>query len=389
LLVVIAIIGILVALLLPAVQAAREAARRMSCSNNLKQLALALHNYHDTFKQMPPRAIGPHRWTNATTPQANTGTSELGMNNGTLSWTVLTLPFIEGQSANDAITSAVRTAGGQVFTGPLANGANPSAANMARTAAVFAKVTVGNTSNFEFAGFMCPSGPRATQVNANGNNPAGYLVNNTGGPLGRLSYKACIGGNSTGTQANNNNNTCRNAVNQNCDGLFSYLRGANFADMTDGTSNVLAIGEVAMTFTQPGRFIGSIASNDLNRGGVLNGLRDPCQGRYNLTTKMVTNPFNGRGAGIQSVAWASGHPLFSSFASVYPPNGPSCADVGGNAGTGNENQSALVAASSYHPGGCQVALGDGSVKFFSETIDVLTFRRLGDKADGQPAQPPD
>ena len=80
LLVVIAIIGVLVALLLPAVQAAREAARRMSCGNNLKQLGLALHNYHDTFNTFPPGGITPGNCCG--TPSAAT-------------WTIFILPFIE------------------------------------------------------------------------------------------------------------------------------------------------------------------------------------------------------------------------------------------------------------------------------------------------------
>lgn len=80
LLVVIAIIGVLVALLLPAVQAAREAARRMSCTNNLKQVGLALHNYHDTYSTFPPGKI----------QLGGLGVQSLS------NWAIMILPFMEG-----------------------------------------------------------------------------------------------------------------------------------------------------------------------------------------------------------------------------------------------------------------------------------------------------
>ena len=87
LLVVIVIIGILIALLLPAVQSAREAARRAQCQNNLKQLALALHNYHGSYQFFPPSS----NW-NGIPPQSG-NTASLSPN-----WVIAVLPFLEQQA---------------------------------------------------------------------------------------------------------------------------------------------------------------------------------------------------------------------------------------------------------------------------------------------------
>jgi prepilin-type N-terminal cleavage/methylation domain-containing protein len=358
LLVVIAIIGILVALLLPAVQAAREAARRMSCSNNLKQIGLALHNYHDTYKQLPPRAIGPRQ------------TNHANMNAGSLSWSVLILPYMEQQTTADNLNSFIKGTNVAKLPGSELNPPVPANIHV-----LFVRIQDGNlTNNFELAGYLCPSGPRASQMSVT----AGATATMPAGPMGRLSYKACVGGNVPAST--NPNNTVWNGLNQQCDGTFSYMRGVNFADMTDGTTNVVMVAEVAMNFTQPNKFIGSVRA-----ASPTNNTDDPCVNGtgYNIATK---SNIGGYANAQHGALWAYGHPMYSSFSTCYPPNGPSCAGTGSNLPTAanDPTNSAIISASSYHPGGAQGVIGDGSVRFYPETIDAMIWRRWGDKGDGQP-----
>ncbi len=194
LLVVIAIIGILIALLLPAVQAAREAARRSQCSNNLKQLGLAVHNYHDTFKVFPPGVVAARLNAGTTFPT-------------NMSWMPLLLPFMEQAPLYDQLQPYIVTRASSNF---------PSA-----------------IMNTVIAGLTCPSDPnkgKKTTIHGEADPPP----DNNDGFCGN--YLLCNGSEQV-TEGTGGNSFRMN-------GMFYYLSNTNMAMVIDGTSNTVMSAEV-------------------------------------------------------------------------------------------------------------------------------------------------
>lgn len=306
LLVVIAIIGILVALLLPAVQAAREAARRMSCSNNLKQIALAMHNYHDVHKKLPAlgyTGIDPHP----------------GLSSGVrwpYGWAMNLLPFIEQGPLYDGMMAQARP-NGPGLPAPWST-ANNAWENQ------YWKVDVGI--------YKCPSDPPPSD---RGESPS------------ILNYKGCVG------DDYHQNHFFPNRDNR---GIFQMHRWLGMEAISDGTSNTMLVGE-AVGSGQPRDILGGVALNMQQWNPAACWARIDPNNPQQLSgdVRAGFRPTSGR-------AW-EGRPYFVGFTTIIAPNGPTCHWGGVD---GNEHMGAL---SSRHPGGAQVARADGSVGFISETID--------------------
>jgi len=297
LLVVIAIIGVLVALLLPAVQAAREAARRSSCGNNMKQLGIGLHNYHDTFNRLPLGVLANHNWR------------------------VSVLPQIEEDNLYDKLDFNASFRGDQ------------------------------NNANTPFLGdhfvdtFVCPSSPLDPNMNP-GWNGRRYQYHHYMGVSGAV-----------GTS----NGTCQKFYGWNCNnGPFGVNVPLDLADMTDGTSNTIMLGEQSGVVDYTGPGVGSwpfANGKTMSPGGYHGGWEGP-----------GNNSRTGAQYGIMSGVV----PI------QYGPNAtcPSQWDCG----YCYINSTILA---SHHPGGIQVTLADASVKFISETMDLPTLKNMAMRNDGQ------
>ncbi|QDS87197.1 hypothetical protein EC9_13750 [Rosistilla ulvae] len=211
LLVVIAIIGILVGLLLPAVQAAREAARRMQCSNNIKQIGLAVHNYHDTFKTFPPGALLPGTNCNTVAP------SEPIMNHTAYQ---MLLPFLELNNLYEKFNFSLPS-GKSLYVG--ANGCAAATPTTDQLALVTSPV----------AAFLCPSDPGPEQGDDNHSfsmaktayRTSYALVSHQNDPSWTKSWKA---------------------ETHPAKGVWGPNGAARFRDITDGTSNTCAIVEAPL-----------------------------------------------------------------------------------------------------------------------------------------------
>jgi prepilin-type processing-associated H-X9-DG protein len=325
LLVVIAIIGVLIALLLPAIQAAREAARRIQCTNKLKQIGLALHNYHDVNKAFPA-ACSRLFLKNASGVLTNQFSFL-----GTLY--VLT-PFYE--------LEAVYEAGKNNPEDPSPTGGDPwdkTQAALLCPSDINAKRTDGRSS------YVISVGDWADTV-VNG------PVENKRGLFAMPDIHWSLGTNAfIGMTADPAKITGRNAW-------------RSFADLNDGTSNTIAFSERVTAALE--NAIRGAWSNDTANNGMGATIAATFPYTFSLRKK---NDGTYNGSFQQDhlgTRWGDGR-MPSTFATILPPNSASCAS--NNAGDVFNNRT-IFAATSYHARGVNVAFADGSTHFIMETINA-------------------
>ncbi len=327
LLVVIAIIGILIGLLLPAVQAAREAARRMQCTNNLKQIGVGLHNYHDVNRYFPPQRGG--------CDNGNWGPM--------VSFHFALLPFCEQGAAYDTITGW-------------------SAKNSGRSPSVLlSDANLYYLWGIHASYLACPSDPTGADIS--------YSRNGT-----RTNYFGSVGDAVLNIARPENGSTPRDKI-VNSRGFFGGGSGRligtfdynivcrDFSDILDGSSNTIAFSEgVTGNESYEKKIKGGVFASLTGLGTGTSGTPSACAGKRST---LDTTIYNGTSSSVgRGYLFQDGRTLVTGFQTILPPNSPSCAETS----TG-DFENGYYSATSNHSGGVNTLRADGSVVFVSETIN--------------------
>lgn len=337
LLVVIAIIAVLIALLLPAVQQAREAARRSDCKNKLKQIGISMHNYHETFGTFSPGFV-------QTQPATSTGA---------FGWGFYGLPFMD--------------------QAPLYKKFVTSGAHITTNAAPIVNSTLVSTV---LPAFRCPSDLGESQVTA------GTVTWGTSNYVGNFGVgiprALTLAGDETNAKV--------------VQGIYGHNSRVRIRDIRDGTTNVMLAMERRMprtgtvwTAANEGTFatfwagFPSTTAPGAEPAAIL-GTTDssPPTPALSLAGHLCPGTYAATGAFTPTAAACA-----TAGTGAYPAPIKINKNIAGAALTGTLVETVTIGSSSYHPGGTQVLLGDGSVRFVSDSIAIQTWENLSRRADGQ------
>jgi prepilin-type N-terminal cleavage/methylation domain-containing protein/prepilin-type processing-associated H-X9-DG protein len=345
LLVVIAIIAVLIALLLPAVQAAREAARRASCVNNLKQLGLALQNYHSRVGSFPTGqvfAVNAKAGVYAGNPWS-AHAQMLGEMEQMAVYNAINFAFAPAQATGNlaySINSTITLTSLNIFVCP-SDGVSPA--------------RVGNNLNFD-VNYM---GSIGTTIEAIGNPKQSVSIWTTTGIFG-------------------------------CDDPTHRVPAYSMSSVTDGTSNTIAFGEhlvgggsttsdIRRLSFEGATQVGTVAAQD--PWPMFPQVLQALQGCSTFAQQSLSSSTQNNDQGF---LWAAGMLGTGLFNTITPPNSPQYRWGICEATTGvTFAHAGFINANSNHPGGANYAFVDGSVRFLKSSINMQTYWSLGTRANGE------